>query len=193
MVDFYMRIGSEAGVPLLIYYIPGVNAVTFTDEQFDRLLNIDHVVGIKFSDYDLFLMQQIMARHPDTVVLSGNDQVFLPALSVGAHGAVGLTLNIMPSLYVELYRAFSSGDLKTAQELQYKANRVISIVVAHNPMAALKPIMKMMGFDCGLPRAPLPELDRSTIARIRAQLTEIDFFSDPIYTEWAKGCPPGDR
>jgi len=113
----------------------------------------------------------------------------LPALCVGAHGAIGLTFNFMPTVYVEIYQAFSAGDLETARELQYKANRVIPIVLEYGAggLAAIKPIMRTIGFECGSVRGPLPRLDQSAIERMHRQLTEVGFFSDPIYTAWAKG------
>ena len=188
ILDFYARIASEAGKPMLAYYIPGMNGLTFTADQFDELLAVENVVGVKFSEYNLFLMQQILDRHPESVVMSGNDEVLLPALSIGAHGAIGLTPNIMPALFVELYDAFLRGDLKTALELQAKANRVIRIMLecGAGGLGALKPVLRMIGFDCGAPREPLPQLDVAEIDRLRRQLTEIDFFSDPIYLAWAK-------
>ena len=188
VVDFYRQVASAAGLPLLVYYIPGLNGLTFSDEQFDELLAIDHVVGIKFSDYNLFVMQQLLERHRQAVVMSGNDEVLLPALSIGAHGSIGLTLNIMPGLYVALYRAVTAGDFRTAQELQHKANRLIAIILRFGAGggSAVKPIMNMIGFDCGAPRLPLPALDGPQTDRLREQLTRIGFFNDPIYTGWAK-------
>ena len=146
------------------------------------------MIGVEFSDYNLLLMQQILDRHPNVVVMSGNDDVLLPALSIGAHGVIGLTLNFMPSLYAQLYEAFEGGDLNTARHLQYKANRLIRIVIQYGAggIVALKPLMKWLGFDCGSPRAPLPALDQASMDHMNQQLTQIDFFTDPIYCGWAK-------
>lgn len=188
IVEFYRQIADATDLPVLAYYIPGASGMTFTDAQFDELLAIENVMGVKFSDYDLFMMQQLITRHPDAVVMSGNDQVLLGALAMGAHGSIGLTLNIMPSLYVQLYEAYREGNLRAAQQLQFKANRLIATILPFGAggIAALKPIMKMLGFDCGEARAPLPRLDSSNVERLHQQLETIDFFSDPIYVGWAK-------
>lgn len=188
VLTFYREIAAAAAKPMLAYYIPGLNGITFTGDEFDRLFAIDHVVGVKFSHGDLFLLQQLVATHPDAVVMSGNDEIFLSALAAGAHGSIGLTLNIMPALYVQLYEAFTNGDITTAQALQAKANRLIQILVGYGSggVGGLKPVMEMIGFDCGVARPPLPGLDRDARDRLRDQLTEIGFFSDPIYASWSQ-------
>lgn len=187
LYQYYRAIAEASDLPLIIYHIPALTGLDLSLDELGKLFEIPNVEGIKFSDYNLFQLHRICEHYPEVTVFSGNDEVLLPALVMGAHGSIGLTLNIMPRLYVELYRAFSSGDFKTAQELQYKANRLISIILTCGPITALKPIMQMIGFDCGLPRCPIPQLNRSAMDRIHQQLTDIGFFSDPIYTEWAKG------
>jgi len=91
----------------------------------------------------------------------------------------------MPGLYVNLYRAFTSGDLPKAQDIQYKANRVIAVVLKYGlgGLASVKAIMKMIGFDCGALREPLPQMDSSAYEKLQQELTEVGFFSDPIYGE----------
>jgi len=146
-------------------------------------LSAPHMVGVKFSDYNLFFMSQIREQHPNAVVMSGNDEVMLAALAMGAHGSIGMTLNIMPKLYVSLYQAHADGQLARARELQYKANRVIHIILTMGPgsMSVVKPVMKMIGFDCGEPRGPLPSTDQKTCDQIQRALEEVSFFSDPDY------------
>jgi len=195
LYQYYLTIAEASGLPLIIYHIPALTGVNLSLKELGNLFEIQNIQGIKFSDYNLFQLERIRERYPKVTVFSGNDEVFLPALVMGAHGSIGLTLNIMPKLYVELYRAFLSGHLNMAQELQAKANRVIQVVVDCGAgfVGALKAIMQMIGFDCGLPRCPIPKLDRSLIHRIRQELTEIGFFSDPLYTEWANGRLSSDR
>ena len=189
VLKFYREIAAAAAKPMLAYYIPGLNGITFTRDDFDQLFAIEHVVGVKFSHGDLFLLQQLVERHPDAVVMSGNDEILLSALAAGAHGSIGLTLNIMPTLYVQLYQAFANGDITTAQALQAKANRLIQLLLTYGSggIGGLKPLMKMIGFDCGVARPPLPDLDQAACRRLREQLTEIGFFSDPIYVAWSQG------
>ncbi len=191
VVDFYRQIATAGGKPLLAYYIPALSGTAFTVDQFDELLAIKHVVGVKFSDYNFFVMEQILARHKDAVVMSGNDEVMVGSLSIGAAGAIGLTLNLMPALYAQLYRVHAASDIDSARQLQNKANRLIAMILGHGAggIVVLKPILKMLGFDCGAPRGPLPALDEAAECELREQLDGIGFFEDPIYSAWATDQP----
>ena len=54
-------------------------------------------------------------------------------------------------------------------------------------IVTLKSVMKFLGFVCGVPRGPFPQIDQPSVDRIHQQLTQIDFFSDPFYCGWTKG------
>ena len=180
---YYSQVAQAARVPMLAYYIPGVSGISFSVAEFAQLLAVPHMVGVKFSDYNLFVMSQVRDLHPSAVIMSGNDEVMLAALTMGAHGAIGLTLNLMPKLYVRIYQAHGDGQMARARELQYKANRVIHVLMTVGPgaISVVKPVMKMIGFDCGEPRGPLPPTDRQTCDQIHRALDDIGFFGDPDY------------
>lgn len=161
MLEHYRRIAQAAvGIPVWLYHIPGATGVTITPVMYAELLKIDGVGGLKYTSYNFFHMQQIVeiSRTHNYPVLSGPDEMCLPALIMGAHGAIGTTYNVLPGHFVTLYEQFRAGNWEAAQALQFQANQVIEALVSVSSLAALKQILSWMGFDCGVPRRPLRPL-----------------------------------
>jgi len=91
-------------------------------------------------------------------MLTGPDEMHLPGLVMGAHGAIGTTYNILPGAFLKLRRAFFAGDLATAMDLQARCNRVIYVLLQNGHLGAFKSAMKLVGHDVGGPRRPVPAL-----------------------------------
>ena len=182
IADYYRVLARETDLPLYIYHIPNLTGISFSIDEFAQLFAIPRVVGIKFSDFNLFLLQQIRETFPEITVFNGNDEVFLPALLMGAHGSIGSTLNYMPAIYVGIYREWAAGRLEQARELQVRANRVIARILSYGTIQACKAILRMQGHDCGTVRDPLPPLTSADEDKLRRELDEIGFFSEQFAT-----------
>jgi N-acetylneuraminate lyase len=155
LLDHYRLIAEAAGgAPVYLYNIPSATGVEITARTMARLVAIPAVRGIKYSSYNLFDMRNIVELSPDITVLSGFDEVCLAALCMGAHGAIGSTYNVMPATFAALYQAVRAGDLAAAQELQFRANRVIKALLTVPLVAGLKALLSSWGYECGGPRRP---------------------------------------
>ncbi len=152
----YERIAdAAAGTPVYVYNIPSATGVEISARTMARLITIPTVRGIKYSSYNLFDLHAIVELLPgELTALSGNDEVCLAALVMGAHGAIGSTYNVMPATFSALYRAWRAGQLAQAQALQFRANRVIQALLGVPVIAGLKVILSSWGYPCGAPRRP---------------------------------------
>merc|ERR1712110_61339 len=95
---------------------------------------ITNFKGLKFTMRDFYLFERIMNLAPEILgyrlnMISGPDECHLAGASVGSDAAIGSTYNYMPEIFVKLRTAFESGDMKTAQLMQTRANRVIDILL----------------------------------------------------------------
>ena len=139
----YSAIAERSSLPFLLYNMPASTGVTVTPEMMKRFMDIPTVAGMKFSSYNLFQMRQILELEPGRMtVFSGNDEVFLAALAMGAQGAIGLTLNFMPKLFLDTYSHFQAGRVEAAQQSQFLANRVIGVILQYNSLSAGKEVMR---------------------------------------------------
>jgi N-acetylneuraminate lyase len=121
----------------------------------EKLIAIPSVRGVKYSSYNLYDMRNIIELAPGEItVLSGFDEVCLAGLCMGAHGAIGSTYNVMPATFAAIYQAVQAGDLATAQQLQFRANRVIKALLSVPLIAGLKAVLSSWGYACGGPRRP---------------------------------------
>jgi N-acetylneuraminate lyase len=178
IIEHYELIAGASSLPFYLYYIPSTTGVTLTAEQMWTLCQIPNVQGFKYSAFDMYLLEQILALGGGTLnVFSGPDQLLAPMLTVGVDGAIGSTYNLLPHHFVKLYEAFRAGDLARARVLQSQANRVIDTFIAHGGLPAAKEMMRMIGFDCGACRRPFRRLSADEVAALRADLDQIDFWA----------------
>ena len=175
--EHYAMIADASDLPLYLYYIPSTTGITLSAEQMWELCQMPKVAGFKYSDFDLYKLEQILGMGGGTLnVFSGPDQLFFPCQAVGVDGAVGSTYNILPRLFVKLYDACCRSDMPAARELQAQANRIIDAYVKYGGIPALKEILRLMGYDCGYCRRPLGRLTAAQIAGLSAELRDHGFW-----------------
>ena len=170
LVQYYTDIARESQLPTLVYHIPIITGLDLTVDELTELLDIEGVVGLKLSDYDLYLMERLASGPHRAFIYNGNDQVFAAGLLMGARGGIGSFYNVMPGHFVGIHEAMGRSDLETARRLQSEVNCVIQIGLGYGGQAGMREILRLQGIDCG-PLAPPTELvDAEGSARLRAEL-----------------------
>ena len=151
----FRSVAQATPLPTFIYHIPGATGHRLTADLVQECRQEPNIVGMKFSDNDLYLMRAIMdAAGPDFITLSGFDQLMLPALTMGVAGAVGNNQNIMPQMFVQTYNAFHAGHWDEAQEVFGELIRFYSVLKRYDTSKTTKRVLRMIGLDCGPPRPP---------------------------------------
>jgi len=166
----YLDIADAAGIPLIVYHIPGYTGAELT-AVFVGELAAAHVgiVGVKFTSRDMYEMQQIIdICGEEFLVFNGHDECALAGFVTGACGAIGSTFNIMPELFAALHRHATEGNWFEARRLQYEANRLIRELLKYDVIAFEREVLRLQGFDVGPPRKPIRQLSESERREIRA-------------------------
>jgi N-acetylneuraminate lyase len=165
--DHYRMIAESAGdTPLWVYNIPSATGVEITAAVMADLRTIPMVSGIKYSSYNLYDMKRIISLSPDITVHSGFDEVCVAGLTMGAHGAIGSTYNVLPATFVKLFEAASRGEWAEAQAIQGRANEAIQALLSVPLIGGMKAILTAWGINCGSarrPQRPLTDVERSII------------------------------
>lgn len=152
----YRTIAESVSLPVLVYSIPAVVGVNLSDDLWLRLFEIPNVVGMKYTAADLFYMRNVMELLGEqALVFSGSDEMGLPAMVMGCDGSIGTTQNVAPEWFVKIREAFLSGDLATAQRLQFEINRFIKFWLEHGRADAVKSVAALRGVPVGGVRPPL--------------------------------------
>lgn len=158
-LDYYRALVDASGLPMLGYcqtLMQGTDVVDFVD----KLIRIDGVIGVKYTFPNYYNMQQIKRLNGGNInVINGPDESLLCGLAMGADGGIGTTYNVMPARFVKLYERFAANDVKGAQEMQYKVNHVIDVLLNINLIPAVRVILEEMGFDVGHSAAPARRFD----------------------------------
>jgi N-acetylneuraminate lyase len=181
MVDCMAEIASAASnLPFYYYHIPAITGVAVNVLDFLKLgeKRIPSLAGIKYTASTLHEYQACLNYKKGKFdILFGYDELLLPALSVGAKGAIGSTYTFAAPIYFKILEHFKNGKIPAAQELQYSSIKMIQCLAKHSPIPTQKAIMKLLGIDLGPCRLPLNTLTNEQVAELKESLTETGFFT----------------
>jgi N-acetylneuraminate lyase len=169
----YRRIALAGGIPLYLYNIPTATQVSLEACLICDLVREGVAHGLKYTSYDQLNFREILESCGQAInVFAGPDEMLLPFLLMGAHGGIGTTYNLIPELFVDLYAAWTAGDLQTAQQAQYQIDRAILVLRKFGVVPAVKAAMRLRGIDCGNPRAPLLPLTADQVEQLACELEQ---------------------
>jgi N-acetylneuraminate lyase len=170
---YYEDIAAAASVPVLVYYFPEFSAAIRTTEEVLDLCSIPNVIGLKFTDFDLYRLSLIQrAGH---TIFNGRDEVLAAGLFMGAHGGIGSFYNLAPELFVSVYRHACAGRWTEARAAQDRSNNLIHAVLAFPMPAAIKCLLTWTGIDCGHPVPPRRTLNAEEEIALRAAVDAAGF------------------
>jgi N-acetylneuraminate lyase len=135
-----------------------------------ELCSIPNVVGLKFTDFDLFRMRRLVQE--GAVIFNGRDEVVVAGLLMGASGGIGTFYNVLPELFVQLYDCSQRGSWNEARLVQDRINTIIQIVLAYPVFPAMKQMLQWMGVDCGECIQPRGNLDAGQSTLLKKQLDD---------------------
>lgn len=168
----YAAVAEAVDLPIVVYNIPGRTGSNILPETLARLAEaVPTVVAVKEATGSLDQASQIAAL-TDLTILSGDDSLTLPLMSIGGRGVISVVGNLIPRDMQQLVRAFDAGNLAEAQRWHRKLFPLCRdlLGVATNPIP-LKTAMKLLGRDSGELRLPMCNLDEAGEQRIRRTLT----------------------
>jgi N-acetylneuraminate lyase len=175
IVGYYRDLVQASRGPCLMYVWSGPGMADLGVDTVLRVAEIAGVVGMKYTSPDFFRMQAICQRvGRDWVVLSGPDELFLPALTMGVQGSIGTTQNVFPELFAEIQRCFQAGDLARAMAIQQTVTRIVSLYKPYGSAATAHTMLTLRGLPLGLCRAPFTaQVPPNEAARLLDTLRQI--------------------
>ncbi len=170
MYQHYKAIAEAIDIPICVYNIPGRTGKNIEPETIARIAEFGNVTMVKEATGSLDQASQILAL-TDLTVLSGDDSLTLPLLSIGAEGVVSVVGNMIPGDMIALVKAYMNGETHEAQRLHHKLFPLCRdmLGLATNPIP-LKAAMAEMGKDSGELRLPMTDLDADQLASLRKTL-----------------------
>ena len=172
----FKTIANATSLPIMLYNIPGRCGVDIGPDTVVRLAaECRNIVSIKEASGSVERVSELRARLPKAfTILSGDDSLTLPFMSVGAVGVVSVASNLFPAEVCALVRAFASGDVKEAEKLHRKLFPLFkALFIEPNPVP-VKTALGWRGAMSGECRLPLCEMTEANQARLRKTLEDFE-------------------
>lgn len=168
----YEAVAQQADLPIVLYNIPGRTAKNMEPDTICRLAELAPIVAVKESTGSMDQASQILGGS-DLTLLSDDDSLTLPLMSLGGSGVVSVAGNIVPGDVGKLVAAWNAGDVIAAQKWHHKLFRLCRdmLSLSTNPIP-LKAAMALLGRDTGEVRLPLTPLTQSETDVLRKTLTD---------------------
>ena len=172
----FKTIADATALPIMLYNIPGRCGVDIASDTVARLAKeCSNIVTIKEASGSVERVSELRARLPESfTILSGDDSLTLPFMSVGAVGVVSVASNLFPAEVCALVRAYECGDAELVLNLHRKMFPLFKdLFIEPNPV----PVKTALGWSGAMSsevRLPLCEMSESNQARLRKTLEEFD-------------------
>jgi N-acetylneuraminate lyase len=171
---------SAPSLPFYYYHIPVRTRLPFKAIDILRAAapRIPNLRGLKFTHEDLMDFGRCADFQDGRYeTLYGRDEMLLPAMTVGATGALGSTYNYLGRLYRKVVEAFDAGDMAAAQAFQRKSREIVEVILEPgNLMSTGKWLMSLIGVDCGPVRIASGNVPMETLNALRPKLEAAGFF-----------------
>jgi len=168
----FKTVADATSLPIMLYNIPGRCGVDIGPDTVVRLAKeCRNITSIKEASGSVERVSELHARLPESfTILSGDDSLTLPFMSVGAVGVVSVASNIFPAEVCSLVHAYQTGDVKSAKRLHRKMFPLFKdLFIEPNPVP-VKTALGWRGEMSGECRLPLCEMTAANQARLRKTL-----------------------
>jgi len=139
IVAHYKRLAEHTDLPIILYNVPGRTSSNITAETTLALSEIQNIVAMKEASGDFDQIMEIIKHKPDNfTVLSGDDAITLPLLSIGVEGVISVVANALPERFSNMVHSGISGDFATANEEHYDLMKMTKLMFAEGNPGGVK-------------------------------------------------------
>ena len=176
LVAHYESIALETALPLIVYNIPGRTASNILPSTLAQLAHIDYVVGVKEACGDIDQIAHVIDQCPeDFDILSGDDAMTLPVMSMGGQGVISTTSNVAPEEMLALVGAFRAGDSVRALSLHQQLMPLFDALFCETNPIPVKAALGIMGLIDPEIRLPLTPITQPNYDALQVVLKELGF------------------
>lgn len=171
----YKKVAETSPVPVMLYNVPGRTGLNMKAKTTLRLAELDNIMGIKEASGDLEQCIKIAQYMPeDFLLISGNDLLTLPLISIGGHGAISVLANAFPDAFTRAIHAGLMGNFAEGMAI-FKENNLIgmdSLMYKESNPVGVKELLKLMELCEDHVRLPLVSASEDLREEIRVQLAK---------------------
>lgn len=167
----FRKIAESVKLPVMLYNIQSRTAVNIETPTLVKLAkDCRNILAVKEASGSLDQMSQVIQQCPGLDVLSGDDALTLPVLSIGGKGVVSVVANIAPRDTADLVAAFQKGDIKKAEKLHYKLLPLVKAMFIETNPIPVKTAMGLMKLCSDEMRLPMCEMEEANKKKLEKEL-----------------------
>ena len=166
----FAAVAESTDLPIILYNIPGRTSVTIDAETTARLAEIPNIVGTKEATLSMNMAMDVMSLCGEGFdVLSGDDPVTLPLMSLGGRGVISVASNVAPAAVSDMVNALLKGNWERGRELHYELLplfRALFVETNPIPVKTAASILGLCSDEMRMPMIPLQGENLDTLRRI---------------------------
>ena len=176
LYQHFKAIAEASPVPVVLYNVPGRTGVNMIAETTLRLArDFQNIVAIKEASGDITQMDDIIKNKPPHFdVISGDDGITFPLITLGAVGVISVIGNALPAEFSRMVRLALNGDYESARNIHHKFAELFKLLFVDGNPAGVKAMLHAMGMIENQLRLPLVPTRLTTMEKISAILKELD-------------------
>lgn len=172
----YKAIAEASKLPIILYNVPGRTGVNMSAETTLRIANeFKNVIAIKEASGDMNQMDEIIKHKPEKFdVISGDDGITFPLITLGAIGVISVIGNAFPREFSRMTRLALEGDYNSALTIHHSFSELFNLLFVDGNPAGVKCMLHMMGYIENKLRLPLVPTRITTFEKIKLVLNELN-------------------
>ncbi len=173
----FEAICTSVDIPLIIYNIPGRCGVNIETPTLERIADLPNVIGVKEASGNINqtgdVIHTIAKTRKNFCVLSGDDILTLPMISLGAHGVISVASNLIPDKVIAFVKAALQGNFDHARQQHHQLLPFFKAIFMETNPIPIKTAMQLCGMPSGICRLPLWQMTPNNLERLENLLAEM--------------------
>lgn len=167
----YLAVAQAVDIPVIAYNVPSRTGLDIPLSVYERLAEVPNIIGTKEASTDITKTAKILHRcGRKLTVWSGNDDMTVPMMALGAQGVISVLSNVFPIETQAMCRAALDGDFDTAAALQIQLQPLVELLFCEVNPVPVKEAMRLIGYDCGQCRLPLTSMTDANREKLKNAL-----------------------
>ena len=176
LYQHYSAIAKASPLPLVLYNVPGRTGVNMTAETTLRLANeFSNICAVKEASGNFTQIDDIIKNKPqDFMVISGDDGITFPLITLGAVGVISVIGNAFPREFSRMVRLALQGDYQNARQIHYRFTELFELLFVEGNPAGVKSMLAVMGMIENKLRLPLVPNTIKTYEKIKSVIDQLN-------------------
>ena len=176
LAQHFKQIADASPVPVIIYNVPGRTGVNITaDTTLLLATECPNIIGIKEASGNISQIMQILRNTPEGfAVISGDDSLTYPMITLGASGVISVIANALPKEMSSMVRYALKGDIKKALPLHYRMLPLMNAIFEEGNPSGIKALLEIEGLIGNTLRMPLVKVSKALYNKLSSMYDEFN-------------------